>query len=74
MARAFSGHRLRRARCAAGLKPERLALLIDRSVWTVHAYERGNAQPTAEVLPRLAAAVGVAIDDLFAEQVVANAA
>lgn len=65
MARTFSGRRLRETRLAAGLKPEQLALRIDRSVYSIHQYERGVMVPSAEVLGRLADTLGVAIDDLY---------
>lgn len=70
MARMFSGRRLREVRTAAGLKPERLALLIDRSVYSIHQYERGTALPSVPVLGALADALGVAVDDLYEHQAV----
>jgi ribosome-binding protein aMBF1 (putative translation factor) len=66
MARCFAGRRLRDARIAAGLSPERLALAVERSVFVVHDYERGRALPSVTVLARLAHVLAVPIDDLFA--------
>lgn len=75
MARTFSGARLRQQRVAAGVKPERLAFTIDRSVWSVHEYERGRANPSADVLGALADALGCPVDAFFAErEVLADAA
>jgi transcriptional regulator with XRE-family HTH domain len=65
MSRQFSGTRLRAARIAAGLKPEQLALRIDRSVYSIHQYERDAVSPPAPVLGALAEAFGCTIDDLF---------
>lgn len=65
MARMFSGRRLRDARIAAHLKPEQLALRIGRSVFSVHAYEIGRAQPSVTVLASIADVLGVATDALF---------
>jgi ribosome-binding protein aMBF1 (putative translation factor) len=77
MARYFAPQRLRDARIAAGLSPERLALAVERSVFVVHDYERGRALPSVTVLGRLAHVLAVPIDDLFAtsdEEVGAGAA
>ena len=69
MARKFSGQRLRTLRLAAGLKPERLALAVDVSVWTVHAYERGTVQPSTSVLVALADTLDTTVDSLLTEAV-----
>lgn len=69
MARTFSGARLRQARLAAGFKPEQLAVRIDRSVYSVHQYERGIAFPSAPVLGALADVLRCRIDDLYATPV-----
>jgi transcriptional regulator with XRE-family HTH domain len=74
MPRCFSGQLLREKRVAAGLKPERLALIVGRSVYAIHEYERGRNLPSVPVLAAMAAALNVAIDDLFVEQVAADVA
>lgn len=72
-ARCFSGGRLREARIAAGLRPEQLAMLIQRSVYSVHEYERGRVQPPETVLARLADALDTPQDSFLAEGDAANA-
>ena len=74
MPRTFSGQQLRDLRRAAGLKPEQLALSIGRSVFSVHQYERGTAQPSVPVLARLADQLGASIDDFFVREAVSGAA
>ncbi|MFI5931283.1 helix-turn-helix domain-containing protein [Actinoplanes sp. NPDC051494] len=74
VARTFSGPQLRARRVAAGLRPEQLALRIDRSVFSVHQYERGTAHPSVPVLGALADQLGCSIDDLFAREAVASGA
>jgi transcriptional regulator with XRE-family HTH domain len=74
VARHFSGQRLRDARIAAGLKPEQLAILIDRSVWSVHEYERGRAFPSVGVLAALSVALHCSVDRFFTEVVSNDAA
>ncbi|MGX6607479.1 helix-turn-helix domain-containing protein [Micromonosporaceae bacterium Da 78-11] len=69
MARIFSGRRLRERRLAAGLKAEQLALGINRSVWTVHQYERGSACPSAPILGAIADELSCSIDDLYGDPV-----
>lgn len=69
MARSFSGRRLRETRIAAGLSPERLALEIERSVYSVHEYERGRVRPPVDVLCRIAAALDCDLDTLLAGEV-----
>ena len=63
--RRFSGRRLREKRIAARLKPEQLGLRVDRSVYSIHQYERETALPSVSVLAALSAALGCPIDDLF---------
>lgn len=65
MARTFSGRRLRKARLAAGLKREHLAVAIGRSAPTISMYEHGTGYPTVPVLAALADTLDVAVDDLF---------
>lgn len=68
MARCFSGQRLRDARSAAGLKPEQLAVKIDRSVYSIHEYERGRVTPPVDVLVRICVALGRRLDDFLEEE------
>jgi transcriptional regulator with XRE-family HTH domain len=63
--RYFSGQQLRETRIAKGLKPEALALRVDRSVYSIHEYERGRAFPSVPVLGALAMVLGCSIDSLF---------
>ncbi|MGW5743830.1 helix-turn-helix domain-containing protein [Amycolatopsis sp. NPDC003861] len=72
MARQFSGRRLRDERTAAGLTPEHLAIRIDRSVFAVHSYERGAANPSVAVLARLADVLDCPTDALFEQTAVAS--
>lgn len=68
VARKFSGQRLREHRLAAGLKPEQLALLIDRSVWTYFEYERGKTMPAVSTLGAIADQLGCSVDDLYVRE------
>lgn len=70
MARCFSGQRLRDARIAAHLRPEQLAHVVGRSVFTVHAYERGDIHPPINVLAQVAQVLGRSVDDFLSEEVV----
>lgn len=63
--RQFDGTRLRQIRTQRGFRPEALALQINRSVQTLHAYEVGRAQPPVTVLCRLADALGVEVETLL---------
>lgn len=68
MARTFSGSRLREHRLQAGLSPERLALLSECSVYSVHELERGRRCPSANALGRLADALDCSIDALYVDE------
>jgi transcriptional regulator with XRE-family HTH domain len=68
--RTFSGARLRQQRIAASLKPEQLALAIDRSVYAVHEYERGRANPSADVLGALADTLDCPVDAFYTDEAV----
>ncbi len=70
MARCFNGQRLRDARIAADLRPEQVAHLVGRSVFTVHAYERGDIHPPINVLAHLAEVLDHSVDDFLTEEVV----
>lgn len=67
MARTFSGRRLRDARRAANLRPEQLALAVERSVFSVHSYECGRQQPPVDVLARIAEVLGRPVDDFLTD-------
>lgn len=58
---------VRRIRVALGVSQERLAFDsgVDRSY--LGGMERGEANPTIEILERIAATLGVSLADLFAE-------
>jgi transcriptional regulator with XRE-family HTH domain len=62
----FSGPLLRQQRLAAGLKPEHVALEIDRSTYSVREYELGRVTPSTDVLGKLADIFGCPVDDFFA--------
>jgi transcriptional regulator with XRE-family HTH domain len=70
VARCFSGQRLRDARIAANLRPEQLALIAGRSVFTIHAYERGTIHPPINVLAQVSDVLGRSVDDFLTEEVV----
>jgi transcriptional regulator with XRE-family HTH domain len=61
----FSGRRLRELRRARGIKPEALAVAIDRSVSSVALYERSAVIPPGTVLAELATVLGCEVSDLF---------
>lgn len=67
MARRFSGRLLQQQRKGAGLKPEQLALRVNRSVFAVHQWERGTASPRASVLAALADTLNCSVEDFFAQ-------
>lgn len=68
MSRQFSGSALRSARLAAGLSAERLAFAIERSVYSVHQYERGVSLPSVPVLGALSTVLDIRVDDLFTSE------
>lgn len=68
MPQAFSGPELRRRRERAGMSRDQLGVAIDRCSYSVWRYEAGRASPSADVLPRLAFAVGCRVEDLFVEE------
>lgn len=63
--RQVDGAKLRRIRQERGMRPEALALQINRSVQTVNCYEIGRAQPPVPVLCQLADALGVGVEALL---------
>lgn len=70
----FIPDRLRTARQAAGLTQATVAAAADVSVFTVRRAELGLHDPSASALGRMAAAVGVQIDDLFSHDSEADTA
>ena len=56
---AFSGSRLAAARLAAGLTQQRLAQLVDTEQSRVSEWERGVMTPRPNLMPRIAAAIGM---------------
>ncbi len=56
---AFSGSRLAAGRLAAGLTQERLAQLVQTEQTRVSEWERGVLTPRPNVMPKLAAAIGM---------------
>lgn len=67
----FSGDQLRCARRKAGLRPEQLAVKIDRSVASLAMYERGEVDPPASIVGALAEALHVVVDELYEHQAAA---
>lgn len=63
----FNGAELRRRREARGIRPEVLAVGVERSSATIHLYEVGRVIPTADMVGRLAAVLDCVPGDLFAE-------
>jgi transcriptional regulator with XRE-family HTH domain len=66
MARIFSGPQLREHRLSAGLKPEHVAIAIDRSTYSVREYELGRVTPSTETLGKLADVFDCPVDAFFA--------
>lgn len=58
---------LRARRKAAGVTLEELGEAVGCTGAAIGMWERGEAQPSADRLPRLAIALGCSIDDLFRE-------
>lgn len=56
---AFSGSRLAAGRLAAGLTQERLAQLVRTEQTRVSDWERGLMTPRPDLMPKLAAAIGM---------------
>lgn len=65
MRHTFSGQRLRKHRKAAGMSGERLAVEVGRSLYSVAAYEAGRSTPSAEVVARMADAIGCEVGDFY---------
>jgi transcriptional regulator with XRE-family HTH domain len=66
---AFSGARLAAGRIAAGLTQERLAQLLQTEQTRISEWERGVMTPRPNLMPKLAAAIGLdALEFLAADQ------
>ena len=65
--RVFCGARLTEIRQARGLRPEQLAVAVDRSAASIFGYESGRIVPPMQVVYRIARALDVEPIDLFAE-------
>lgn len=63
----FSGPRLREIRVRRDIKPERLALAVDRSAETIKSYELGRVSPPVSVVCAIADELGVPVGDLFVD-------
>lgn len=63
--RSLFGANLRRARLTAGLSQEQLMFRSDVHRTQISRYERGETEPTAEVIVRLARALHVDADEFF---------
>lgn len=64
----FSPACLRRAREAAGLRQEHVAVAVDRSVGSISGYESGQITPSATMVAALATAIGCNPGDLYETQ------
>jgi transcriptional regulator with XRE-family HTH domain len=65
--RSFSGQRLRELRTAAEMRREALAVAVDRSFSSVVKWERDENVPTANDIGRIAEALGVGVEEFYAE-------
>jgi len=61
------GAQVRAARARKGLTQEQLAAAVERTAEGVSNIERGQALPTIETLARISQALGVPLQDFFAE-------
>jgi hypothetical protein len=66
----FSGTRLREARLRSDKRPERVAVAIDRSVASLFLYERGEVDPPASVVAKLAQVLACQPGDYFDDEAV----
>jgi XRE family transcriptional regulator, fatty acid utilization regulator len=66
--RRFSRHRLIELRRAARLTREELGSRVGRGRYAIDAWHTGRAVPPTSILPTLADALGVTIDELFSEE------
>jgi transcriptional regulator with XRE-family HTH domain len=61
------GERLRQLRERAGLTQERLAERSAINLWTIRGYEQGRREPSWKGAISLAAALGVGVEEAFAD-------
>lgn len=61
----FSGKRLRERRKALGVSGELLAVKVGRSLYSISGYEAGRSTPSAEVVGRMADALGCDPGDFY---------
>jgi transcriptional regulator with XRE-family HTH domain len=64
----FSGQALRRIRHDRGISLTEMGYLVGRSSFTIGRYETGSHRPDADVLGKLAAILGIPVQDLFAPE------
>jgi hypothetical protein len=69
MPRIFSGAHARQKRLDAGLRAEFVALMVDRSWYSIREYETGRVTPSTPILCALADLYGCAVDDFLEEAV-----
>jgi predicted transcriptional regulator len=63
----FNGEEMRRRRQAEGIRPERVAIAVDRCTATIRFYEQGRAVPTLEMAGRIADLLGCRLADLLSD-------
>lgn len=68
MALRLDGTLVEQARTERGLSREKLARLADCSTSTIVRIERDGADPGANIVARVALALGVSLDDVFTEE------
>ena len=68
----FDGMEFRRLRKEAGIRPEAMAVTLDRSAATVRFYEQGRAQPNLAMVGKIAAELGCNPLDLLRTEKVAS--
>ena len=62
------GKNLKKWRIEAGIKQEVLAEMIGVSVQTLSRYENGHRAPNADVLQKIATALGVSVAELLSDE------
>ncbi|MFF2384053.1 helix-turn-helix transcriptional regulator [Streptomyces sp. NPDC058108] len=72
-ARAFDGPALRDQRRLAGLSAAQLAAAVGRTEWAIWSYERGLTSPSVSVAATLADTLGLRLDQLLTNPVMAVA-
>lgn len=69
--REFSGALVREKRQQAGLRPEHVAVKIERSAFVIYQYETDRTCPPAPILGRLADLFDCSVDDFYARKAAA---